>query len=179
MTAIRFYAPGDPEHVRAVSRACPFASLDPGSDGALLAWRQGAASSWPAPPDVAVPITSRAGGADLAARVCERLGVRVLLAEDQFLGRQTRNFQTTKRLILTAGIVLGRIMEAAELDDVVEVYPATWQVGLPRHANSKQRAIMHANRKVPGFLSGKRKAFASGCADAWGLADWFASEVRT
>ena len=179
MTAIRAYRPGDPEAVRLVSRDVPFASLDPGSSGALLAWRQGAAARWPVEPDVAVPITSRAGGADIAARICARLGVSVLLVEDQFLGRLTKNFATTKRLIFTAGVVVGRIMEAADLADVVQVHPATWQVGLPKHSDSKERARLHAGRLLPGWLRGFRGAgFRSGCADALGLADWFAAEVR-
>ncbi len=178
VTAIRGYRPGDPEHVRLVSRTVPFASLDPGSSGALLAWRQGAAVRWPVEPDVAVPITARAGGADIAARVCARLGVSVLLVEDQFLGRQTKNFATTKRLIFTAGVVVGRIMGDAELDDVVQVHPATWQAPLPKHRDSKERARLHAGRLLPGWLGAFRGGLRSGCADALGLADWFAAEVR-
>ncbi len=178
MTAIRAYRPGDPEAVRLVSRSCAFASLDPGSQGALLVWRQGAAARWPVEPDVAVPITARAGGADIAARVCAQLGVSVLLVEDQFLGRQTKNFATTKRLIFTAGVVVGQIMHAAELDDVVQIHPATWQIGLPKHSDSKERAKLHAGRILPGWLGAFRGGLRSGCADALGLADWFAAEVR-
>ena len=178
MTAIRVYSPGDPEHVRLVARDVPFASCDPGSDGALLVWPQGAAQAWPARPVVAVPISRNAGGADLAARVCAKHGVRVLLIEDQFLGRQTRNFRTTKKLIFTGGIIVGRILERAELDDVVQAAPSTWQAGLPKHSDSKARALMHAGRKLPGWLKTIGHApFRSGCADAFGLADWFASEV--
>lgn len=181
MTAIRSYRPGDPEHVRLVSRTVPFASLDPGSEGALLVWRQGPAAhwiDWPVEPDVAVPITSRAGGADIAARACAQLGVKVLLVEDQFLGRQTKNFATTKRLIFTSGVVVGHIMCAAELDDVVQIHPATWQVGLPKHSDSKERAKLHAGRLLPGWLARFRGPFRSGCADALGFADWFAAEGR-
>lgn len=178
MTAIRAYRPGDPEAVRLVSRAVPFASLDPGSEGALLVWMEGAASGWPIEPDVAVPITSRAGGADLAAAFCDDYDVRVLLVEDQFLGRQTKNFSTTKRLIFTAGVVVGRIMGSTELDDVVQIHPSTWQVGLPKHSNSKTRAKLHASRLLPGWLGQFRGGLCSGCADAFGLADWFASEVK-
>lgn len=178
MTAIRSYLPGDTEHTRKVSRYHAFATLDPGTEGALLAWAQGSGVRWPCEPDVAVPITSRAGGADIAARACARLGVGVLVVEDQFLGRQTRNFQTTKRLIFTAGVVVGQIMRAAELIDVVQVYPATWQAGLPKHSDSKQRAVMLTSRKLPGWLDGKRAGFRSGCADAYGIADWFASERK-
>lgn len=177
MTAIRAYRPGDPEAVRLVSRSCAFASLDPGSQGALLAWSHGAAERWPVRPGVVVPITSRAGGADLAARICREYGVQVLLVEDQFLGRQTKNFATTKRLIFTAGVVVGQIMHACELDDVVQVHPATWQVRLPKHRNSKERAKLHAGRLLPGWLRAFRGGLRSGCADALGLADWFASGV--
>jgi hypothetical protein len=174
MTAIRGYRPSDPERVDLVSRGVPFASLDPGSEGALLVWRQGSAVRWPVAPDVAVPITARAGGADLAARACERLGVRVLLVEDQFLGRQTKNFATTKRLIFTAGVVVGYIMQSCELEDVVQVHPATWLVGLPKHSDGKKRAQLHAGRLLPGWLNTFRGGLRSGCADALGLADWFA-----
>lgn len=173
MTAIRAYGPGDPDAVRLVDRSVAFAACDPGSRGMVLAWRAGASSRWPCAPDRWVPITSNAGGADLAGRVCAELGVRVFVLEDQYLGRQTRNFATTKKLIFTAGILVGVVMARADLADVVSVHPATWQAGLPKHSESKKRAQLHANRILPTWLPSMGAALREGAADALGLADWF------
>lgn len=175
MTAFRTYRPGDPEAVRFVSRDVPFASFDPGAEGALLVWCTGPALIWPDSPSVAIPITRDAGGGDLAAGVCADLGVRVLLVEDQYLGRKSRNFQTTKKLILTSGVVIGRILERCEIDDVVFALASTWQTGLPKHSDSKERARRHAERLLPGWLRMSHAGFRSGCADALGLADWFST----
>lgn len=175
MTAFRTYRPGDPEHVRLVSRDVAFASFDPGAEGALLAWCTGPSWIWPISPNVAVPLTRNAGGGDLAARKCAELGVRVIVVEDQYFGRKTPNFQTTKKLILTSGVVLGRILEACEIDDVVFALPSTWHTGLPKHEDSKERARRHAERLLPGWLRMSHAGFRSGCADALGLADWFAA----
>lgn len=178
MTAIRVYGPGDPDHVHLVSRSVPFASCDPGGQGAVLVWKQGPAQAWPVEPDAAISITRDAGGADIAAGICARFGVRVFLLEDQFLGRQTRNFKTTKKLIFTAGIVVGRVLGACEIDDLVQLQASTWQVGLPPGDDSKSRAIMLSRRLVPGWIDKYRGGMRSGCADAMGIADWFASEVK-
>jgi hypothetical protein len=159
--------------VRLVSRDVAFASFDPGAEGALLAWMMGPTACWPVRPWAMVPITRDAGGADLAARICREHSVRVIVVEDQYLGRQSRNFQTTKKLILTSGIVLGRILETCEIDDVVFALASTWQTGLPKHPDSKERARRHAERLLPGWLRMSPTGFRSGCADALGLADWF------
>lgn len=175
MTAHRVYKPGDVEHVRLVSREVAFAVMDPGAAGVVLAWEAGPrAERWPRRPEKRIELSSRAGGADIAARLCAELGVRVLIVEDQYLGRKTRNFATTKTLILTSGIVIGHIMGACELDDLVLVHPSSWQVGLPPGPDMKTRAVYHANRNLPGWLVG-RQALRSACADAFGMADWFAS----
>lgn len=178
MTALRTYRPGDPEHVRLVSRDDPFATLDPGAEGALLGWLTGPAWKWPLAPNATVPITRDAGGADIAARKCAELGVRVLIVEDQYLGRKSRNFQTTKKLILTCGMIIGRILERCEIDDVVFCQASTWQTGKPQRADSKKWSIQRAARRFPLYLRSLPGSLRSGSADALGLADWFAAGVR-
>lgn len=181
----------DPDGVHGMSRSKPFATIDPGADGAMICFVDRRIRA-------VVPLQGPASMTD-AAWVCAHLGVRTLIVEDQFLAKDVR---ASVRLARAAGRFVGMVGIAADVVDigvdwkddmgtlagldgplleVVWVLPDRWQraalglVGSPKRAERKARAIALADRDIGEHPRYRAAAdgVRSGIADAYGLLRWW------
>lgn len=181
----------DPDGVHGISRAKPFAAIDPGADGAMIAFVEHRIRA-------VVPLQGAASMTD-AAWACARLGVRTLIVEDQFFAKDVR---ASVRLARSAGRFVGMVGVAADVVDigvdwaddmgtlagldgpllqVVWVLPDGWArpalglVGSPVRGERKARAIALADRDIGEHPRYRAAADGtrSGIADAYGILRWW------
>jgi hypothetical protein len=129
---------------------------------------------WPRPPDKRVTLGGYGSGNRTLATVGAERGVEVWVIEDQFFGS---NPKTTKRLAWTTGVIVGHILQAKPVLEVVSVPPSSWQTILPRtgkrqKGDTKPLALAHARARLGGWVDeqGNRR---EACADTFSMADWF------
>ena len=174
MTIFRRYRKGDPDAVAThASREGALLSIDPGAQGVALCWADGL-TSWPSEPTWRRSIGMRASGFASLAEKAASTGVRIVLIEDQFLGK---NVASLTALAFNAGMVVGHVLDRCLLvDEVVHVPPWAWQRRLPKTGgNSKDRARANVVRQLsPEWLHRQGdSSVQEAVADAFCIADWF------
>lgn len=190
----RFARKGDPDGVQGIDRALPFAAIDPGAYGGLVIVADRRVRAL-------YPLSSTPQLLE-AAYACAAAGVRLLICEEQFMGK---NAASTMRIVFGAGVLVGSIVTANDLvseaavqldrssldfaDLAVEVIwtpPATWQrFTLPLRAGTKNNPVLSpeikaAARAIGDRVLGKHPRYRAGTnelrqaySDAFGIARWW------
>lgn len=153
----------------------PFASIDPGGDGAVLIWRH-PLSPWP---HIVLPLPGHANDRTAADEIAAT-GVRLVVIEAQY---HHKNARTALKLARRAGMLLGSISyPTADLRlRVVFVPPGSWQtvLGKQRRGRTKElaMAMAAADFGADSRYTRASKSIKSGIADALGMARWWRAEM--
>lgn len=161
---------------KVVPRDVPLVAIDPGAQGVALLWERGVVD-WPSVPTRRCSLGDHGSGHRQAAEWCAKLGVRVVLVEDQFVGASAH---ASVRIARSAGLIVGAIQHAAPtVTDVVWTPPSVWQRVLPPGPSTKERSLMLAHRLLGPWIAQQAPSpLQEACADVIGMVAFFEEVTR-